>query len=480
MPFLTFDPSAGMYDATPIENMFLAEYLPTAPDSFLRVYLYMRMLLLHPEMGMSASEICRVLRITEETLTDAMLYWERQGLVLRTQDNPPAYAFLPVSRAAVSPMESDYYANRDFNASLQALFGGGNLLHPKEYEMAYDWLNVFHMSQDAVLKLVELQLKKSRSPKPDLGRLFKKVHERVVELADKDIHTLEELNGVLSADDRLDKAAKAILKRLSMNRAATQDEMALIRKWLDEWQIPLDEILRACQETVRSRNPSLAYLDAVLSGRRSGEDDARFQALKAVLNALGDPVTPGEPLQKSYQALLDKGFAPGTILLAADQCSRKRRHRFEDLEWMLGQWAREGVFTEADAKAYLSQMNDARAQVQRLLTLSGSDRRPTMADIRLVERWREQWPQPVLDYAAECARGMQVPMKYMEKLLEGWQQSGVRSVEEAQAQRAQRAPTPAGAAPQANPALNYQQRSADEISLDGLFLNLDEYGGEDK
>ena len=51
MAFLSFDRGAAMYDATPIENMFLLEYLPSAQDDCLRVYLYARMLSLHPELG---------------------------------------------------------------------------------------------------------------------------------------------------------------------------------------------------------------------------------------------------------------------------------------------------------------------------------------------------------------------------------------------------------------------------------------------
>ena len=59
MPFCSFDRESGMYDVTPIENMFLLEYLPTAPDDFLRVYLYARMLCLHPELGEGMDEVAR-------------------------------------------------------------------------------------------------------------------------------------------------------------------------------------------------------------------------------------------------------------------------------------------------------------------------------------------------------------------------------------------------------------------------------------
>ena len=50
-------------DVTPIENMFLLEYLPTAPEEFLRVYLYARMLCLHPELGSDLSGMAKALHM---------------------------------------------------------------------------------------------------------------------------------------------------------------------------------------------------------------------------------------------------------------------------------------------------------------------------------------------------------------------------------------------------------------------------------
>ena len=102
MPFCRFAEGAGMYDVTPIENMFLLEYLPSAPEGFLRVYLYARMLTLHPELGEDIADVARALRMDEESVYNAMTYWERQGLVCRLTDRPPTYQLLSVNGAAAS------------------------------------------------------------------------------------------------------------------------------------------------------------------------------------------------------------------------------------------------------------------------------------------------------------------------------------------------------------------------------------------
>ena len=40
MAFCSFDDSAALFDSTPVENMFITEYMLRAPGDFVKVYLY--------------------------------------------------------------------------------------------------------------------------------------------------------------------------------------------------------------------------------------------------------------------------------------------------------------------------------------------------------------------------------------------------------------------------------------------------------
>ena len=199
MPFCSFAEGAAMFDVTPIENLFLLEYLPTAPEDFLRVYLYARMLSLHPELGGELSDMARALHMEEEAVYNAFGYWERQGLVRRMTDRPPTYEMLPLrtgEAGAASPMDRDYYEYREFNASLQALFGGEDLLQPREYRMANDWLNVLGFEQDAVLRMVAYEMNRSRSKRP--GPVFKRLNKLAVTWADRGVRTLEDVERAIA------------------------------------------------------------------------------------------------------------------------------------------------------------------------------------------------------------------------------------------------------------------------------------------
>jgi len=474
MGFCSFAEGAGVYDVTPIENMFLMEYLPTAPEDFLKVYLYARMLALHPELGADLADMAKALHMEEDAVYNAMGYWERQGLVQRMTDRPPTFALLPMRAAASAPaaMDSDYYRYRDFNANLQALFGGEHLLHPKQYGMANDWLNLLGFTQEAVLLMVESRVKKSRSKNPD--RIFNELNKQAVKWADRGLRTAEDVQKALEIDGATEKIAENVLKQLSIRRAPTMEELRMVRGWIKNWNLTQEQILEACADTTKSRSPSLAYLNSILESRRS-DNSEMFDGVKAVLAELGDRSSPTPDQMKMYRRFLDKGFEPETIRLAAIQCARRRKRRFEEVDWMLSAWAEKNVFTFEVAEAYVHNMGILAEEVRRLLQRCGSGKSPQMSDINYYEGWKQEHPAALIEYAADCARGMELPMRYIDKLLSEWKSSGVTTVDAARTQHAGRQRQ---AAPHAvNPALQYEQRTLTDDDFDGLLISFDETNG---
>ena len=488
MAFCSFAEGAAMFDVTPIENMFLVEYLPIAPNDYLRVYLYARMLSLHPELGGSLEDVAKALRLDEEAVANAFVYWEREGLVVRLTDKPPTYALRPMrSEHAPTAMEREYYEFREYNSDLQDLFGP-DLMHPQEFSTAHDWISTLGFAQDAALRMVEYVLAKSKSKpgKRNLPNLFRRIDKQAVEWAERGIHTLPEVERASAHDEGSYQAALAVVRQFSLKRQPTADEVAFAGKWLNEWQFSQEEIIAACAETVKTSNPSFAYLDAILKNRRSGSGEGSREGLKRTLGELGvrSPITPA--WQKSYDAMLASGFAPRTIELAAVQLAAKNRHRFEDLEWIIGRWGELNLFAPEAAEAYIAKNTALTRQLLELFRLCGLDRRPTMADLQRLEIWKAALPEEIIAFAAECARGKKDPMSYMNKLIGEWEKARVRTLEDARAQNAAAlagttAHEAAGAPAQpAASALNYAQRDYKEEDFgdDFFFDPVKELGGK--
>lgn len=461
MSFCSYSKDAAMFDSTPIENMFLLEYMPDAPEGYVRVYLYVRMLCAHPELGGDPAEVAQALRMEEDAVLDALQYWEQQGLVEKLSDRPASYQVKPVHSGVTAQRQIDMelYKYMEFNNSLKALFGEDEKLDPKDYARANDWLSDLGFTEAAALKLVEYELRLPGGRKP--ASVLKRADERAIQWAERGIHTVEDVQRAIAGEQRIYDVAAAVLRQFSIRRAPTRNELDDVRRWLDDWKLTLDDVLEACAGTTNSRNPSVGYLDAILRDRVA-KGSVHFGAVKELLRelgAIGAKPTPEQMLE--YGAWLDRGFEPEVIRLAAVQCAKKNRGSFQDLEQRLQDWDAAGIHHQAEVEAARRKLGE----LSKLLKPAGVNYQPGLDDLPLTEGWKAHSPE-LIRCAAELARGKQSPLKYMDSVLSNWAAAGISTPEAARAQAQHRA-APDRSAPRANQ--NYQQHEYKEEDFDRNF-----------
>ncbi len=479
MSFCSFADGAAMFDVTPIENMFLMEYLYDAPAPALRVYLYARMLALHPELGGSMADMALALRMEEKEVGEAFDYWERRGLVTRMSDHPATYAFLPVRTqdGGTLALDREMYANRDFNNRLRKLFGD-KFIGDHELRKAGDWLGILKYEPAAALRLVEYGIQTSRSKDPKPPSVFKRMDKLAEAWSARGIRTLEDVERAIAEESGAMTTAREVLKKLGIARQPSDPELATVTKWLKEWGLSREEILAACDDTVSARNPTVKYLDSILESRR-GDAPEDFRELQDILKELNPQSARPTPDQLArYDALKKRGVSPEMIRQAAIQCHRANKYRFDDLEWRLNVWREAGIDTPEAAEAWMKEMSALSGQLRRVFRRAGmDDRRPGYGDIAAYRAWRDSYPEALIEYAAECSRGAGGSMAYMDKLLRAWAEAGATTVEAARAQRAAwQANAAASPDRPGNPALDYAQREyRDEDFGDDFFMDMSKY-----
>ena len=431
MSLFSFSKESAAFDVTPIENEFLMEFMPSAPEAALRVYLYARMLCLHPEMG-ELADMAKALRMDEDELMEAFRYWEQRGLVEKLSDRPPRFELRSMRNVnAADMMDLEFYRYAELHAALNELFGVDKLKN-RHYETAVEWMELGGLTQEAVLEIVkyERQLPGGKTPEP----VFKRAQARVLEWGERGVHTLEEVRQAIALEDRARRTAEAVFEQLAIRREITKDELKCVVRWIGEWNLTTEDVLAACAQTTKSRNPTIAYLDAILKTAVERGSGARFDALKDVLRELNaaNPTPTPEQLN-AYSGYLSRGFEPETVRLAAVQSARRNKNRFEDLEWMLDAWDDMHIHTCGEAQAYIQDMQKKTGEMGAIMKAAGVARRPNMADLSSYEGWREKHSPELIRCAAELARGAREPVKYMDRLLANWAQAGIVTPEAARA-----------------------------------------------
>lgn len=324
-----FSADALHYEFTPVDNLFMMEYMHHASAVQLRVYLYGLMLCRYPSMdGIALHE---ALQLTREEIIDAFAYWQKEGLLYIRNTDPLDVEYSTPSARAAQPtlIPGKYHA---LVQAAQSLFAP-RTLRPAELRRIYDWIEVYSLDEGAVLECVSYCL----------NRKGDKISMRYMDTvarawADAGVHTAEEARAHAAAHDALTGGAAAVLKRFGKSRRPTQDELALYEKWTRNLGFTPEAVLAACAATTSAGDPSFKYLDtilrsfhqngsvteqAVLTELGAKESDALLA--RQVFEALGLARAASLAERAQLQAYIHDGLPVDVLLYAAQQCQSKER-----------------------------------------------------------------------------------------------------------------------------------------------------------
>lgn len=489
MALLGFGDRYAMFDATPVENLFIQEYMLSANGDFVKVYLYGLMQCYHPSAEVSLATFARDLGMDENQVRNAFSYWERLGLVRRVADNPPSYAFLNLKDTMLMKAQDDdgLYRYADFNQSLQAQFGTDRLLAPREYEKVFEWLTALELPETVVQLLVAYCIKE-KGIKFKFAWADKVAHE----WADAGVRTVLQAEETMRRSSIFNEGLRKVLRQLGKRHSPSVADEALYATWTEEWGFSLEAILAACAETTKG-SPTMAYLDGILKRQHGlGLHDAhavqaqwqkeRSEAapVRELLYAMGIKGTaPTKAWTDSYERMAASGFSHSVMLLAAGQVSR-HGGKLDDFERLLTAWQARGLTDEAAVEAYLEQVKSRNALLTRLFERCGETRRPTARDRAMLEEWLEMGLiESVIAVAAEASSHAEQKMPFMDKVLKAWHAQGVRTEADARAarERHQGQAAAVGKSGNTRPSKEvaehrYTQKEYTPEEMDALFVNL--------
>ncbi|MDD3335500.1 MAG: DnaD domain protein [Eubacteriales bacterium] len=447
MSSFTADPASILWDATAVSNAFLCEYMPSAPDGYVKVYLY-GLMYAHGGMGEEDSlldDVSKALSMDRSEVEQALRYWERRRLLTRVKDNPPVYRFASVQQTMFmkqsGPKDEAY---ERFAQALYDMFGDKRKLHGGDTVLAYEWVEQLKLPPDVVFMLIRHMISTR-----GIQFSFQEAQKVATDLNQQQVNTADAAEVIFSRSEAAWKGTRKLLNHMGKRRNPTVDEIDLYLKWTTQWDFAPKAIEVACAEMTRG-DPSFAYLDKILLGVRDrsqgkattaaqmkkhlseGQDETA--RIRAVLAAIGMTVqTVDEGKRAVYRGMASVSNAE-VILLAANQAGKKKGAGLDDVVALVDSWSERGLKDAASVSAYLQSVQATDKRLRALFTLAGKEPGCTQANRELLRKWREDWQfsDPLLDLAAAYARNVERPMPYMDKLLHGWHEKSVTTITEAQ------------------------------------------------
>ena len=449
MSLFEADKAGVLWDAVSLSNAFICEYMPSAPENYVKVYLYGLMYVRYPAFAenVTAASLARELGMAESDIMSAYQYWERCRLVARTKDNPPRFTYLNVQQAVMgrqaAPADEAYM---QFAQALYAIFGDKRKLHGGETQLCYEWVEQLGLPREVVLMLVQ-HLATTRG----VNFSFKDAQKLAVELTERHIITLEDAEQFFARSQSAWDGTQRVLRRISKFRAPTVDEIDLYLKWTKEWGFAPKAVEAACAE-MTGGDPSFKYLDSILRGihDRAGrkqttadqlthqldKEKSEADRIREVLRAAGLSANANQDtVREVYRNMLTQ-LPHETIVLAAREISRKKKTQSLDkLTELVEAWSMKGLTTVQEVEGYLGQVKEQNDCLRNLFTRMGWGSLPTPRDRELLVKWRGEWgfTDELLNQAAEYSAGKNAPMAFMDKVLDNYRVGGVVTVDAAQA-----------------------------------------------
>lgn len=484
MAMLEFDDQFTMFDITPLENLFIDEYMLRAPGDYVKVYIYALRQCYHPPRENDCERMARALCMEPDDVRNAFTYWERQGLVRRVSDNPPSYRFFNLKASLMNGQTQDdgLYRYREFNDRVQSMFPAGRLLHESDTKYLYDWMEVYKLPQEVVLILVEYLLKK-RGPHVRFASCDKIARE----WADKGINTVDAAREQVRYSTDSFIMTRKVLQRLGIRSNPTPDQERLYASWLD---MGFDNaaILECCRQTAGARSPNMGYLDSVVRSmherglhtvREISEYTESYKEsmarLREVFKALGQPVPLGvQSLMETYRGWQDMGFSAEAILITAGALRRMDSGTFELLDKALRRMKDEGVTDEDAVSRYYDEIFTYYDICDALLERLALKRRAAPADREAVKRWLNDYSMSyeMIMLAADRARDASgQKLAYMESILRSWYEHDILTPEAAAREDGQRRSRTAPNAA-ARTGVDYAQRTYAPGELEQAYTDI--------
>jgi DnaD/phage-associated family protein len=267
----TIHKTAGV---TPVPNIFIEEYMPSADGNFVKVYLAGLLEALAPGNvhGFSLSD---KLGLIDSDIIKAWEYWESKGLVkfTRSGNSEMSVEFLGISGIYTSrsmPEPGYEYSSenilrkmenpmvRDMFESMEKLLG--RTLSSKEFSMYLSWLDDYSFSPEVVILLIEYCKSK--------GKVDSRYIEKVaIGWHDANVSSIEDAQRYIAQHEGKYNKYRLVLDFLGLKENdLMKPQQEFLDKWFDTWGFSLEMVLEACKIcSLRINEPKFSYIDGILS-----------------------------------------------------------------------------------------------------------------------------------------------------------------------------------------------------------------------
>jgi DnaD/phage-associated family protein len=265
---------------TPIENIFINDYMPQADGTYVKVYL-MGYKYAKDRLDFNNETLSKNLNLPLSDVLNAWNYWENEGIIIKHEtDDEYNYIveFVNLKQFYVdnvykhirnvndknSYVDNDKLISAARNPEIKTMMEEiedmlGRPLKVSEKQKIITWLNKYKTKPNMMIQAFSYSVNNKKIKRFNyIESVVSAWYDAGVVDLDTMVEYLEKRNDRFSAYSRISKA-------LGFNRTLTEAEMRTIDRWIDEWDFSMEMILKCLDNSTKINNPNLNYFDKILS-----------------------------------------------------------------------------------------------------------------------------------------------------------------------------------------------------------------------
>ena len=431
-------------DKTVVDNMFINNFLPDAPDLCVKVYL----------MGLSKcansvapdnniTNFANVLNVTEQDVINAFNYWQEQGVVQIISTNPMEVRFMPLNSSLGTIKKFNVGKYTDFNIQVQEILSK-RMLTPTEFSEYYNVIEKYHIQPEALIMIIKYcaNLKGENVSYPYIITVAKNWEK-------EGVHTCEDVENKITELGVLDDKVNLVLGALGTKRKVQLEDVQMLNRWLGELDFDLNTIVAVAKRLqLKKIKADINYLNNALTKYyemrlNSIIEIENYETQKDNMTTLARLIVKGlglyyEDLSKVIDTYVIKwvqmGYGDDILVKIADYCFKNSIRTLEAYDRVVQKLYKLGIVSLEAFNEYLGDLTAWDDKVRALLERLGIKRYVNEFDREFYRTWTESWGfnEQIIDYATTISVGKSNAMQYMNKILSSWKAKGITTLEQAQ------------------------------------------------
>ena len=439
MALCRFSSNLAMESSTIIDNTFINEFLPSAPENAIKVYIYGLALCSSPNRDdNSIDSMSTALSLTPEQILEAYSHWQNMGLVQIINKNPIEVKYLSVKECAGSNKLRVKSKYKEFNEQIQSILCG-RMISPTEYNEYYHLIENQHFEPEALIMIIKYCTSIKSS---DINAAY--IIKVAKSFGEEGIKTLVALEAKLLEQERSSTEIKSILKTLGLNRDADLEERNMYLKWVNSFGFTHGTIKEVAR--LQNKKGGMNKLDETLSKffeqklfsieeieNYSKEKEMFYSIAKKITSTLGLYYQNLESVVEIYiKDWINKGYDEPTLSLLSTYCFKQDIKSLSLMNEVVSKLYKLGIVSTSAINEHISRLVNTDNNIKELLEKLGILRRVNSTDRDFYKTWTEDWnfTTDIILVVAEKSKTANQPLRYMNKLLSDFNLKNIQTIEE--------------------------------------------------